>query len=371
MTTPTSAVGRVGPVALMAAALAFSVPLHAAPNSYQVHNLVSDGGVPAGHRDDHLKNGWGVAFNPTGFAWVADNGTGKATLYDGNGVPQSLVVTIPSATATPSAVGNPTGIVFNASSDFVVSANGVSGPSRFIFVSEDGMVSGWAPNVDGTHALRAWVNPDAVYKGVALAGNGDGLFLYAADFRGRKIDVYDRSFRPAASPGGFVDHEIPADYGPFNVMNIQGNVYVTYAKKKPGSDDELAGPGFGFVDVYDADGNLLRRLARHGTLNAPWGVALAPTGFGRFSNRVLIGNFGDGAISAYDPHTGKFAGQLRGGGKLLKVDGLWGIAFGNGVQKQPTDTLFFAAGPNEEKNGVYGRIEPATPAAGGDDDSAD
>ncbi|HEY1329183.1 MAG TPA: TIGR03118 family protein [Casimicrobiaceae bacterium] len=362
---------RAVPATLMAAALLLSAPLRADPNNYHVQSLVSDGGVPAAHRDDNLKNGWGVAFNPTAFVWVADNGSGKSTLYDGNGVQQiPPIVTIPSA--DPSTHGTPTGITFNASNDFTVSSNGVSGPARFIFVSEDGMVSGWAPNVDFNNAIKGWLNPDAVYKGVALAGNGGQHFmLYAADFRGRKIDVYDSTFHPASVSGGFVDHQIPDGYGPFNIMNIEGNLYVAYAKKDPNSDDEAAGPGLGFVDVFDADGNLLKRLAKHGTLNAPWGMALAPAGFGKFSNRLLVGNFGDGAINAYDPRTGKFAGQLKSNGKVLKIDGLWGIAFGNGVLSQPTDTLFFAAGPNDEANGMYGRIDTVSPGDDQDDDNGD
>jgi uncharacterized protein (TIGR03118 family) len=336
--------------------------------------LVSDpaSGIASPNHDPNLKNGWGIAFNPTAVVWVAANHAGKSTLYDGNGAVQSLVVTIPSANGTD--MGSPTGIVFSGSNDFAVTAAGVSGPSRFIFASEDGMISGWAPNVDGTHAIKGWLNPNAVYKGLALAGNGENNFLYAADFRNRKIDVYDKTFHPVQlAATQFRDNEIPSNYGPFNIQNILGNLYVAYAKKDPNSDDELAGPGTGFVDVFDADGNLLKRLARHGTLNAPWGLALAPTGFGRFSNRVLVGNFGDGTINAYDPHSGHFAGRLRTpDGKLLKIDGLWGIAFGNGVRSQPTDTLFFAAGPNDEVNGLYGRVEAASPSDdGGDDDGGD
>ncbi len=374
MTASKSIVGRVVPAALIALALAFAAPIHAASNSYQVHNLVSDGGVPADHNDSNLKNGWGIAFNPTAVVWVADNHTGKSTLYDGNGVPQSLVVTIPAASG-PTGTGSPTGIVFNASNDFKVAKGSNTAASRFIFASEDGMISGWAPSVDLTNAQKGVVNPDAVYKGLALAGNGtDHFFLYAANFRKRTIDVYDAAFKPVTIPGGFVDKKIPSDYGPFNIQNIQGNLYVSYAKKKPGSDDEMEGPGLGFVDVFDADGNLIRRLAKQGTLNAPWGLALAPAGFGRFSNHVLVGNFGDGTISAFDPHTGDFHGRMRmPDGQLLKIDGLWGIAFGNGILNQPTDTLFFAAGPNGEENGVYGRIEfmPSSGNDGADDNGDD
>jgi len=356
---------RTVPSVFAALGLALALPLHAASNSYQVHNLVSDGGVPADHLDTNLKNGWGVAFNPTAVVWVADNHTGKSTLYDGNGVPQGLVVTIPAATT--GGMGSPTGITFNGSNDFQVPPGATTkGPSRFIFASEDGVISGWAPTINATNALIGHVNPEASYKGLALTGNGGThFFLYAADFKGRKIDVYNSNFDPVTMPGGFIDKNIPKNYAPFNVQSILGNLYVTYAKVEEGGDDEEAGPGLGFVDVFDADGNLLRRLAQHGKLNAPWGVALAPASFGKFSNQVLVGNFGDGTINAYDPRNGGFKGQLRTpNGKVLKIDGLWGIAFGNGILNQQTDTLFFAAGPNGEENGVYGRIE----AVGGDDD---
>jgi uncharacterized protein (TIGR03118 family) len=364
----TNFIRRIIPPVLAALGLALAAPIHAASNSYEVHNLVSDGGVPADHTDTNLKNGWGIAFNPTAVVWVADNHTGKSTLYDGNGVAQSLVVTIPAATA--GEMGSPTGIVFNASNDFQVPPGaGTTGPSKFIFASEDGVISGWAPTVNPTSALIGHINPEASYKGLALTGNGSGhFFLYAADFKGRKIDVYDSMFQPVTMPGGFVDKHIPGNYAPFNVQSVLGNLYVTYAKMEEGGDEEETGPGLGFVNVFDADGNLLRRLAQHGKLNAPWGVALAPSGFGKFSNQVLVGNFGDGTINAYDPVNGGFKGQLRkANGEVLKIDGLWGIAFGNGILNQQTDTLFFAAGPNEEENGVYGRIE-AVGDVGNDND---
>ena len=373
MSMRNSLIRRAAPFAA-ALTLAVALPSHAASsNKYLVHNLDTDpgSGIAAAHQDANLKNGWGLVMNPTGFAWVADNHTGKSTLYDGSGNVNSLVVTIPSANGTD--LGSPTGIVFSGSStDFTVTANGKSGPARFIFASEDGVISAWAPTVDGTHAIKVAANANAVYKGLALAGNGENFFLYAADFRGRKIDIYSKTFQPVSFPGKFMDRNIPADYGPFNVQNILGNLYVTYAKKRPGSDDEMAGAGLGFVDVYDADGNLLKRLAQHGTLNAPWGVALAPTGFGKFSNRVLVGNFGDGTINAFDPRNGAFKGQLKGSdGKPLKIEGLWGIAFGNGVLNQPTDTLFFAAGPHDEVDGLFGRIDAQVPTGGDDGDDGD
>jgi uncharacterized protein (TIGR03118 family) len=213
---------------------------------------------------------------------------------------------------------------------------------------------------------------DAVYKGVTIAANGAAQFLYATDFEHRKVDVFDASFKPASGfAGKFHDPRIPADYGPFNIQNILGSLYVTYAKTQPNSDDEAHGPGLGFVDVYDADGNLLSHLVQHGKLNAPWGVALAPSGFGKFSNRLLVGNFGDGTINAYDVHTGAHKGTLRSDGKVLKIDGLWALVFGNGFLGQPTDTLFFSAGPHDESDGLYGRIDALSATAGESEDSDD
>jgi uncharacterized protein (TIGR03118 family) len=349
-------------VALIAAGISSS---QASSARYKVENLVSDGYISTPHVDANLVNGWGIAFNPFGFVWVADNGKGVSTLYDGLGVPQPLVVTIPTARGVPPP-GLPTGIVYNGSGDFAVTKEGVSGPSRFLFATQDGVIAGWAPTVDGTHALQGALTPKAVYMGLALASNGKGNFLYATDFLNGRIHVFDKVFAPVTMPGGFVDDSIPPGFSPFNIQNIQGDLYVTYAKHEPGEGDEIAGPGLGFVNVFDANGHLLRRVATRGRLNAPWGLALAPASFGKFANRLLVGNFGDGTINAYDAHSGAFKGQLRGtNGKPLKVDGLWGIAFGNGIQNQPTGTLFFAAGPVEEEHGLYGTI---TPVPGGDDD---
>ena len=371
MTTPAAVSRRVVTVAFAAVTLGFAFPTHAAnDNAYQVTNLVTNptSGLTAAHQDKNLVNSWGIAFNPTAFAWVADNGAGVATLYDGSGNPNPLVVKIPSANGTD--LGTPTGIVFNGGSGFDVKKGGVASPARFIFVSEDGVISGWAPALDMNNAIPALPTQNAVYKGVTIAQNGTAQFLYAADFVGRKIDVFDTSFGAAAGfAGKFKDPGIPSDYGPFNVQAILGNLYVTYAKTQPGSHDEAHGQGLGFVDVYDADGNLLQHLVQHGKLNAPWGVALAPSGFGTFSNRVLVGNFGDGTINAYDPHTGGHKGTLKGtDGKTLVIDGLWALVFGNGFLGQPTDTLFFSSGPHDENDGLYGRIEPMSPTAGEQDD---
>jgi uncharacterized protein (TIGR03118 family) len=256
--------------------------------------------------------------------------------------------------------GAPTGIVFNSSNDFAVGNGTISGPSRFIFATEDGGIAGWAPNVDGTHALPAPVTNDdgAIYKGLALAANGKGNFLYATDFHNARIDVFDKAFARVATAGGFTDPSIPKGFAPFGIQNINGNLYVTYAKQDKEAEDDVTGPGLGFVNVFDADGHLLRHVARRGALNAPWGLALAPADFGKFSNRLLVGNFGDGTIAAYDVHSGEFVGLLRrSNGTLLRIEGLWGIQFGNGILNQPTNVLFFAAGPVDESHGLYGRIE--------------
>jgi uncharacterized protein (TIGR03118 family) len=346
---------RGAPAAVLALSLALitaAVAGPGAPNSYTQTNLVSN---VSGVGDPDLINPWGIAFNPNAVVWVADNGTGVSTLYDGLGTKQGLVVTIPSANGTDH--GTPTGITFNSSSDFKVGAAG----ALFLFATEDGLIAGWNGGTVATRVFpAAGVTPTAVYKGIAIAGNGTAHFLYAADFHNKKIDVLDATFAPVTTTGGFVDPNIPPEFGPFNIMNIQGNLYVAYAQKEEDGDDEVAGPGLGFVDVFDADGVLLRRLATRGKLNAPWGMALAPTGFGAFSNALLVGNFGDGTINAYDLKNGTSMGQLRTEShQVLKIDGLWGIAFGNGVRDQPTDVLFFAAGPNEESDGLYGFIAPA------------
>ena len=346
--------------ALLALCLALSTSAAAgpgAPNSYAQTNLVSN---VSGVGDPDLINPWGIAFNPNAFVWVSDNGTGVATLYDGLGAKQGLVVTIPSANGTDH--GTPTGITFNSSSDFKVGAAGAA----FLFATEDGLIAGWNGGTVATRVFpAAGVTPTAVYKAIAIAGNGTSHFLYAADFHNKKIDVLDPTFTPVTPPGGFVDPGIPPEFGPFNIMNFQGDLYVAYAMKETDGDDEVAGPGLGFVDVFDADGVLLRRVATRGKLNAPWGMALAPTNFGKFSNALLVGNFGDGTINAYDLKNGTPLGQLRTpDNQTLVIDGLWGIAFGNGVKDQPTDVLFFAAGPNEESDGLYGFIEPAAPTTG-------
>jgi uncharacterized protein (TIGR03118 family) len=321
----------------------------AASPAYQVRNLVSDVPGAAEHTDPNLVNGWGVAFNPFGFVRVADNGTGVATLYDGDGNPQSLVVSIPG--------GRPTGIVFNGSNDFVVSKGTLSGPARFIFATEGGTIAAWAPNVDPTHAITVVPASGAIYKGLALGGDGTRFLIYATDFHNGKIDVFDKTFSPVSLPGGFAD-SIPDTFAPFGIQNLGGSIYVTYAKQDKDREDDVKGRGEGIVNVFTAGGKLVRRIAKGGPLNAPWGLAIAPADFGGFSNMLLIGNFGDGTINVFDLSRGRFVGQLStSDSQPITIPGLWGIAFGNGLFGQPTNALFFAAGPEDEAHGLYGRID--------------
>ncbi len=348
---------------------AFAGPnAHAAGDFYQQRNLVANLAGAADITDPNLVNPWGLAFNPFGPAWVADNGTGVSTLYNGIGTPNSLVVQVPSSGAPTG--GHPTGIVFNGSTEFVVSVGSVSGAGRFIFATEEGVIAGWAPTVDQTHAIRVIDNSTltgAAYKGLALSANGTGSLLYAADFHNNKVDVFDGSFKPVTlTTGAFTDPTIPSGFAPFGIQSIGGNIYVSYAMQDADKHDDVKGDGLGFVNVFGPNGELIKRVVSQGKLNAPWGMALAPAGFGKFANHLLVGNFGDGAINAYDIVTGEFAGQLTGtNGSPIKIDGLWGLAFGSGFANQPVNTLFFTASPNDEQNGLYGRInvqdnEPST-----------
>ena len=339
-----------------------------ANSAYRQTNLVSDIPGLARHTDPNLRNSWGTSTGPGLPIWVADNHAGAATLYDGQGNPQpgpgsrQLVVTIPAPrSAGPGAAGAPDGTVFNPTPDgFLVSRHGVSAPARFLFATEDGIIAGWSPAADTTHAIMAVDNSinNAIYKGLALGAGGSGQLLYAADFHNGKIDVFDGTFAPATVSGGFMDTTLPAGFAPFGIQAIGGDVYVTYAMQDADAEDEVAGKGLGYVDLYDANGNLLRRIASRGDLNAPWGVALAPASFGALGSSLLIGNFGDGRINAFDAFRGvPLGGLLDADRKPIQIDGLWGIAFGNGLLNQPTNTLFFAAGPNDEADGLYGRID--------------
>ena len=331
-------------------------------NAYHQTNLVSDLAGLAQLTDPDLVNPWGMAAGPTTPVWVADNGTDKATLYPGfvNGSPitkAGLVVTIPG--------GAPTGQVFNPTAGFVVRSGAASGPARFLFDAEAGLVTGWNPGVPppptSTQAQVGATVAGAIYKGLAMATTPAGTLLYGADFHHGRIDVFDPNFDPVQLPGRFRDPAIPAGFAPFNIQELGGLLYVAYAKQDAEGEDEVAGPALGFVDVYRSDGQLLRHLIEHGQLNAPWGLVLAPAaGFGRFSGALLVGNFGNGRINAYDPGSGEFLGRLRGeDGRPIQIEGLWALRFGNGVTGTPT-TLLFTAGIDDAAHGLFGAIEAAS-----------
>jgi uncharacterized protein (TIGR03118 family) len=332
-------------------------------SGFAVTNLVSDGSVSAARTDTDLVNAWGLAASPSGPMWVANNGTQTSTVYDGNGTTDYPAVTLPQGT---NGDPDPTGIVYNGGGGFAVTANGVTAASVFIFDGEGGTITGWSPTVDSANAVVAYDDGvgGAVYKGLAIASNGGSDFLYATDFHNNKIDVFDSSFAKINTTGEFTDPAMPSGYAPFGIQTINGKLFVTYAEQQgPDNHDEVDGAGLGYVDVYDSAGTLVSHLVSTGQLNAPWGLALAPTGFGNFAGDLLVGNFGDGKINAYDPTSGAYMGTLSNpSGNAIAIPGLWGLSFGNGALNQPTTTLFFAAGINDEANGLYGRIDP--PVAG-------
>jgi uncharacterized protein (TIGR03118 family) len=328
-----------------------------AQNAYIQHNLVSDLPGVSDHTDTNLLNPWGISFSPTSPFWISDNHSGRSTLYNSSGTPQALVVTIPPpAGGTPPA--SPSGTVWNTTTGFFVVSNT---SSRFLFSTEDGTISAWA---SGPNAVLKVDNSasGAVYKGLAIGSNGVGTFIYATDFHNGKIDAFDTNFSPALV-GAFVDTNIPATFAPFNIQNLNGELYVTYAQPDADKHDDVPGPGHGYVDVFDTSGNLLKRLVVQGDLNSPWGVALAPMGFGPFGGALLVGNFGDGRINAFDPATGNWMGTLNGtNGSPLVIPGLWALAFGNGGSGGSPQTLYFTAGPNGETDGLFGSLAPLFPA---------
>jgi uncharacterized protein (TIGR03118 family) len=330
------------------AALALSSATSAAePNVYVVTNLVSDEPGVATVQDPDLVNAWGLDAFPTSPWWVADNGTGISTLYQASGTKVALEVTIPG--------GVPTGLVANPSSNFEVTNGVLTMPALFLFDGESGVISGWHPALGPTQAFTAINDPGSSYTGLAIAVDR----LYAADFANAEVDVFDGDFDPILE-GSFVDPELPDGYAPFGIQTIGGTIFVAFAKQDAAGEEEVAGQGLGIVDQFDLDGNLIARVATHGQLNAPWGLAQAPANFGRFSGDLLVGNFGDGEINAYErtPNGFHFRGTLRGAdNKSIAIDGLWALQFGKGsVVNGPANTLFFTAGPDEETHGLFGTI---------------
>ena len=316
-------------------------------------NLVSD--IPAFNPrtiDPNLVNAWGLAFGADGSLWVANNGTGIATSYSQTGAKLPPTVAVPSAVA--GEPGVPTGAIYNKSADFIIPGTG-SGPTLgaalLILAGEDGTISAWNTSTGSSAVLMADRSAEgAVYKGIAMGLNGDAMFLYLTNFKQNSIDVFDAGFHFVNS---FTDPTIPAGFAPFGIQAIGNRLFVTYAKQKgPGNEDDDPGVGNGFVDVFTPAGALIRRFASRGSLNSPWGIAVAPTGFGKFGGDILIGNFGDGMIGAYDPISGTLVEMLRAsGGAPVSIAGLWGLGFAPG-----STTLFFTAGPQDESHGLVGTL---------------
>jgi uncharacterized protein (TIGR03118 family) len=340
--------GWFGGVTVAALLVAVWVPAGAAAGGYVQENLVSDQPGVAQLTDPQLVNAWGMSRGPNTPVWVSDNGADVTTLYRGAvpGNPESpvakvLTVSIPG--------GAPTGQVFNDTSGFVLP--GTTTAARFIFIGEDGDLSAWA---GGAAATLVGHTDGAVYKGLALAHSPAGPMLLAANFHANRIDVFDAAFAPVPVTGMFTDPTLPAGYAPFNVAEIGGQVFVTYAKQDADAEDDVAGPAHGFVDVYTTSGAFVTRFASHGVLNSPWGMTIAPANFGQFSSDLLIGNFGDGRIHAFDPNTGEVLGTLRGtSGAPLAIDGLWALMVGDAAAGGP-NSIWFSAGPDDESHGLLG-----------------
>jgi uncharacterized protein (TIGR03118 family) len=326
-------------------------------NEYEVHRLISDQPGHAKVTDSSLVNAWGISAGPSTPWWVANNGTNTSTLYDGTGAIVPLVVKVG---------GAPTGTVYNGSSDFVVTHGTDSGPSLFLFASEDGRLRGWNPAVPSTSppSHRSFIVADrsgvhASYKGLAISSVSGANYLYATDFHNGRVDVFNGSFTLQNWAGAFQDSSIPTHFAPFGIQAINGWIFVTYAKQDADRGDEVDAPHLGYVDAYTSSGALIGRVASRDKLNAPWGIAWAPANFGRFSNDLLVGNFGDGRIHAYalTAMGWKLQGALRNVREVpVTIPGLWGIGFGNGTGSGPTNHLYFAAGPDDEAHGLFGSI---------------
>jgi uncharacterized protein (TIGR03118 family) len=321
--------------------------------AYNVYPLISDSSaVQAALADTSLVNGWGLSASASSPWWAANNKTNTSTLYSGVGSKNALTVTV---------AGGPTGTVANASTtDFLISQNGVTASSRFLFDTQAGQVLGWSPTVNGTAAVTAVDNSANGAEYVGLATLNDRL--YATDFHNAKVDAFDASFKPLSL--GFSDPKIPKGWAPFGIQALNGNIFVTYAKQDKAKRISIPGGGQGYVDEFDPNGKLIAGVASKGTshapLNAPWGLALAPANYGAFGGDLLVGNFGNGRISAYQQlASGKwvFKGQLRvANGAPIVLDGLWAIAFGNGASAGPTNNLYFLAGPSGQTHGLFGFI---------------
>jgi uncharacterized protein (TIGR03118 family) len=342
-----------GRVAVVAISFLFASSVFAA-QGYKVKKLVSDVPGFAVMQDSNLVNAWGINVNDEGTIWVANEVTHKATVYKQNGQPapnadRRLVVDVP---VRADEDAGPTGIVYNESDAFVITSGGASAPAEYIFATLGGTLVAWSGDVSLTQSFQVAdrSGTGAVYTGLAISDEASGDKLFAANFAGREIDVFDGTFQFVTS---FTDPNMEAGYSPFNVQAVGDRLFVAYAVVGDDGEEE-AGAGLGIIDVFDFDGNVMQRFASHGTLNAPWGIALAPRNFGQFSNALIVGNFGDGHLSAFNMTTGEFLGQLADKrGEPIEIEGLWGIAFGTGAK---SNTLFFAAGIDDETHGLFGSI---------------
>ncbi|MEO8457271.1 MAG: TIGR03118 family protein [Chloroflexota bacterium] len=350
--------------ALLVAAIALgaSSPGASAATGYKQTNLVSDVAGQAPVTDPNLINAWGLVAGPTTPWWVSDNHSGFSTVYTGAGAPAPttgpLVVAVTPPTGSPTGtIGAPTGIVFNGvATDFLLDG---TNPARFIFSGEDGTISGWNSTTNAAASVVKVDNSanDAIYKGLAIGTSSGGSTLYATDFHNGKIDAFDKSFAAATLSGNFTDPNTTAGFAPFNIQAIGSQLYVTYAKQDADAEDDTAGVGNGYVDVFDMNGGFVKRLISQGKLNSPWGIAMAPATFGDFSGKLLVGNFGDGVINAYDPNSGAFVGALTNdSGSPIIIPGLWALAFGNGAAAGDTSALYFTAGPSGEDHGLFGNL---------------
>lgn len=345
----------------LTAAAAIAVPIAGSASGqgageYTQTNLISDIPGVARITDPDLVNPWGQAYDSLS-DWVSDNNGNVSTFYSG-GINGSIPSKVPLVVQIPG--GAPTGIVNDTGgSGFDVTTAQGTAPADFIFDSEAGVISAWSAAVSGNAATKEFSDNRAVYKGLAIASNGGSTFVYGADFSEGTIDVFNEQFKKVASPGGFKDPNIPAGFAPFNIQALGGDLYVSYAKQAPNKQNDVAGPGNGFVDVYDTGGHLIKRLISGGNLNSPWGMVIAPANWGAFGGDLLVGNFGDGQLRAYDPNTGADLGPLTNtDGNPIVINGLWGLTFGNNAFGTPND-LVFTAGIGDESHGLMGEITPA------------
>jgi uncharacterized protein (TIGR03118 family) len=351
---------RAAGMAALGAGMVMLVATPVEATRFKVTNLVSDGFVPAPTIDPNLVNPWGIAYGPTGPFWTSNNGTGTSTLYNGAGAKLALTVAIPDP-------ANPTGIVFNGGGGFNVTDGAKTGSSAFIFATEGGTLVGWAPSVSLTNSFVAVDNsvfgPGAIYKGLAIGSSGGASYIYATDFHNGVIEQFDSNFNLVRS---FTDPGVDAGYAPFGAQVLGGELYVTYALQDDDKHDDVAGAGHGYVDVFNLDGSFSKRLvSAGGAVDSPWGMVIAPSSFGWFAGDLLVGNFGDGTISAFDPVNGAFRGALLdlAGNPIIEGD-LWGLIGGNGAAGGDLSKVYFTAGVVDEAHGLFGSItavpEPAT-----------